>query len=160
MFPMFFPLPASTLLLFISYSRSLSTWSFSIYFTTFPTKLFFLISTVAQTLFEIHSSTSNDSKNALGDCPLNFDNSRHERISARVHNVLDPNIPVHDIDDRHCHVIAELLLNSSQFCARGTMTAYFLHADNLGGATCTSAGHKINGKMLLRHGYCMVIFDV
>lgn len=72
---------------------------------------------------------------------------------------MDPNSPLHDIDEAYCHVLTESFRNYKYGYARTTMAVYFSTTPVPESNAYPTAVNNLDGMKLLKDGCCMVMLD-
>lgn len=73
--------------------------------------------------------------------------------------ILDANNPFHNIDEAYCRAQNESVGSYNYNYARGLLTVYLSSTVNPEGGVCVSAVHTVDGMMLLKVGYFLVMSD-
>lgn len=91
--------------------------------------------------------------------PLKLDRYPYGEFYVRVDEIADPSNPLCNTDGAHCHPLAELFFEYEHYCASSMMTVYLLSTVSREGTSYCSGARTVDGKALLKDGYCMMMLD-
>lgn len=111
----------------------------------------------AQLFSEIHSSMSDDIRNAAQVHFLNHKHSRHEEIYAMKDEIVHSLNHRHETNKARCYVLAKAFNNYKYGYTRSMVTVYTYSALSLDGAVYASAVHNMQGKKFLKAGFCVLL---